>query len=485
MKSSGKSIILGTSGQSRIGPTVALASPSTTGGINGLDARSSAFGTVSKSTYCVPAEESKWTGFIKRVSSTYPKTLTGIWILHHLVLLAVLRQPEFTGLPHVEVPFNVRLLDEGYNTDMCKGPIIGLESLALQGLPIDKLVLTRESQKELVDLAGKRALLKLRFSLTSALKTVLMQDVIIGNAMTTTVVGSALIALFMVVGDQIGEVDDTPDKVEEIQCLEFNDKALRTYQPTQIPSVDHFYGAYDLRTLAYETVALCYCEGQADIAPHIILVCKKCGHTACKKCGINPQHLYEPCNRSRRPRVDPLDFEVRVKQALPMRLRFDIIDLKRLKDENAGKHNDIWQSIVKDLGDPSIHDLRFRSVRRSRSWTVSYTSARFRLDLLFDESKTTWFLFLLPDPSTPGNCPKRAILKAPIARMESRFDDFLKGYWQFRVPKPYVFRLRTTGLGTQQPSWEANLGLIEPDQADKKVFPNCVLNLSTRTRIQR
>ena len=34
------------------------------------------------------------------------------------------------------------------------GPIIGLEALALQGLPIDELLLTRENSDQLADLAG-------------------------------------------------------------------------------------------------------------------------------------------------------------------------------------------------------------------------------------------------------------------------------------------------------------------------------------------
>lgn len=34
------------------------------------------------------------------------------------------------------------------------GPLVGLEALALQGLPIDELLLTRENSDQLADLAG-------------------------------------------------------------------------------------------------------------------------------------------------------------------------------------------------------------------------------------------------------------------------------------------------------------------------------------------
>ncbi|KAA8650448.1 putative SNF2 family helicase [Aspergillus tanneri] len=52
------------------------------------------------------------------------------------------------------------------------GPLCGIESLALQGLPLDRLLLTRESQRELQDLAG--------------------------NAMSSTVVGVAILSALIV-----------------------------------------------------------------------------------------------------------------------------------------------------------------------------------------------------------------------------------------------------------------------------------------------
>ena len=50
--------------------------------------------------------------------------------------------------------------------------MLGLEALSMQGLPIDELLLTRESEENLKDLAG--------------------------NAMSSTVVGSAIIAALIV-----------------------------------------------------------------------------------------------------------------------------------------------------------------------------------------------------------------------------------------------------------------------------------------------
>ena len=50
--------------------------------------------------------------------------------------------------------------------------MIGLEALSMQGLPVDKLLLTRETEDQLADLAG--------------------------NAMSTTVVGACMLAALVV-----------------------------------------------------------------------------------------------------------------------------------------------------------------------------------------------------------------------------------------------------------------------------------------------
>jgi len=52
------------------------------------------------------------------------------------------------------------------------GPLLGLEALSMQGLPIDELLLTRESEDNLRDLAG--------------------------NAMSSTVVGACIISALIV-----------------------------------------------------------------------------------------------------------------------------------------------------------------------------------------------------------------------------------------------------------------------------------------------
>jgi len=57
------------------------------------------------------------------------------------------------------------------------GPLVGIEALSLQGIPVDDLLLTRESEGQMSDLAG--------------------------NAMTTTVVGACMLSALLLVKDTI------------------------------------------------------------------------------------------------------------------------------------------------------------------------------------------------------------------------------------------------------------------------------------------
>lgn len=73
------------------------------------------------------------------------------------------------------------------------GPLLGLEALSMQGLPIDELLLTRESEDNLRDLAG--------------------------NAMSSTVVGASMIAALIVGMDHLergtGRIEEKMDIDEE------------------------------------------------------------------------------------------------------------------------------------------------------------------------------------------------------------------------------------------------------------------------------
>ena len=66
--------------------------------------------------------------------------------------------------------------------------MVGIEALSMQGLPVDKLLLTRETEDQLADLAG--------------------------NAMSTTVVGACMLAA-LVIGKKLLKEGDDRDTYEE------------------------------------------------------------------------------------------------------------------------------------------------------------------------------------------------------------------------------------------------------------------------------
>lgn len=70
------------------------------------------------------------------------------------------------------------------------GPLLGLEALSMQGLPIDELLLTRETEDNLRDLAG--------------------------NAMSSTVVGTCMISALIVGASRLKRGSDEENEKMDI-----------------------------------------------------------------------------------------------------------------------------------------------------------------------------------------------------------------------------------------------------------------------------
>ena len=238
----------------------------------------------------------------------------------------------------------------------------------------------------------------------------------------------------------------------------------------------------ELIDCARHTVALCYCEGQIHVTARRIRRCQKCYHTTCERCGGNPQHDYGSYGTGYAfPRQIPQNFEDLIKKALPMQLRLTNLDIKTLANIRTVDEDNIWSSIVFDLAVLGVEDLRFRSAVRNEKWTVTFSSSKYRLDLVFsrakDTWKATWFLYALAHASHKVESSDRKTRVSPIARMEPQ-DDILSGCWHFRVPSTRVSRVRISGKGTRVPSWEAKLGLTETRFAEMTVYDKLSITLA-------
>lgn len=333
------------------------------------------------------------------------------------------------------------------------GPLIGLEALAMQGLPINELLLTRESSQDLQNLAG--------------------------NAMTSTVVGSAILAALILSKDVLRPADDDAMDVD-VEVVDLSSR-IAGIEELQERSLDlSTKVSLDIETLLKEakrSSRLCVCEGRTDITANKILVCQECAHTSCEKCGGRPEHIYEPYEDTDN-RISPMQFEEKIKSVLPMRLMINGISVDTLHALKDG-YPDIAEII--DPGEWTIFrdclvyaiksEFRFMSLKRQEIWSATYDAPEARLELLFDPLQPEWRLFAKPKEADGVKSLRRKVCRVPLARMRlAGGNDPMDGRWEVRLPARYKFKLDVKGEGSLVESWEANLGLQDPKFAEKKVW---------------
>ena len=317
-------------------------------------------------------------------------------------------------------------------------PIVGLEALALQGLPIDRLHLTRESQKELQDLAG--------------------------NAMTTPVVGAAILAAFITalksipestLGSAVPADQATAGPPNVTRSLPLSPKRLKFGPSISIP-------ASNLYMMAQESAKLCYCEDQSSLTSAPLFKCEDCRSTACNKCAGIPIHNFQAYQPHR---TQPRTFRDSIAEALPTRLMIilSVEDFEAARDGiKSGQYDwSSWYIFINVIKEALGREVRLQSVRRGRFWTICYTSLRLRLELTFQVPQAQWALYAIPRASASADDPIRVLLREPIARMipDCTIDDILIGTWQLNLPSLLEATLKVEGHGSLVPSWKAELGL--------------------------
>lgn len=329
-------------------------------------------------------------------------------------------------------------------------PISGLESIILQGLPKDRMILTRESPRELQDLAG--------------------------NAMTSTVVCAVMLAALIShhgVLEERAEPTEAQADVEERQLctLEEDDSHLSTItiEESSGQSIDQDA----LRLSAYRSARYCACEKQTRTAKDLVQ-CVQCGHTACRSCAGNPAHLYKPLAICRK---QPLDFVAELKGILPMRLTFEGLSemafnefgCKFPGDSEAGPSAEHVEYI--DVVRAAFADeVRFFDIVRAERWTVIYEGEHCSLRLSITHDVCQWFVFGKPPRTSPARCLLRETLVKPIARMTTTSQSLLDGQWEICAPLSTGFWLEITGRGEQVQSHQARCGLMQAVHATSKVW---------------
>jgi hypothetical protein len=334
------------------------------------------------------------------------------------------------------------------------GPLTGEELLLLQGIPADDLLLTKEAEDQLKDLAG--------------------------NAMSTTVVGacilSALVLAYQALPSRTERVDlvgsaivpslvprplapATGDVCITQDMGKYENKILRLGPLVKSVSLDFFDDAHS-------SASKCVSEGfDKVLSTGSILICQECDHTSSEDLATPPRKYEEHAfvKMEATSRVLPDVFRRRLLDLLPMCFELEGLDLECICMP-PGLKPDLWKG-WKTAVQRCNGSFRFAHEKRSRIWTCLFETAdgTSRLELRISRTGAVWLLFAKA-PAQKGSL--RETLESPVARMciktvqdPSAPLSLLDGKWEICLPVVAAVDLLITGVGNRVPSWRSNLGL--------------------------
>ena len=285
------------------------------------------------------------------------------------------------------------------------GLVMGLEGLSLQGIPVNSISLTKETEVQLSDLAG--------------------------NAMSTTVVGAALLSALWVNKTCHGAPlcqtarRGLPQIITDGSHLRAVDMTSRQQRTPG-----------EMIRLARLTHRTCACEGRDERCEHL-LRCSSCGHTACSSCGVNPKHDYRAIEHHES--KDVRAFRTGIVKCVPMKLEL------------------------------ANRVFVFQNVIRGRFWRAVYASddSGWALELAFDEdTAATWRIF------QGGKC----LARATVADDSSSFVE--PTTWS--MARSTLAEIQVVGKGHLVDSWHARIGLKNNKSGNSRwsryeiVGPECV-----------
>ncbi|EXJ95206.1 hypothetical protein A1O1_00325 [Capronia coronata CBS 617.96] len=376
------------------------------------------------------------------------------------------------------------------------GPLVGLEVFGLQGMPIGDLNLSKESSNDLQDLAG--------------------------NAMTTTVVGAAilsgLIACHKAARQQHGS--GRPESIFQKYVDEFwtdseTDGSALSYplmsgqelitQHGQPPlKRDHIEFSLrsaipidDLIVAAQSSQPLCRCESLGHLT-NGLKICPVCFYTTCNSCSRDPHHglrdlsVQPGSRRLLRSFIDDLI------ECLPPILALRGLSASVLKHfTGRGSFSGIQAIMETAIQQP----LYFQGVKFDRSWKATYESGSAMLQLDFTPIfphrpsapdgpsmildhvtlEPTWLLFVRPPSTEPAGSKSRILLQHPVAKMRCG-KDLMSGDWALWNGPEKSYKLQISGCGTKVPAWEQTLGIKRGPFNKMDVFPELEIRSATGTR---
>lgn len=313
-----------------------------------------------------------------------------------------------------------------------------MELLGLQGLPLNKIHLARESAAELQDLAG--------------------------NAMSTTVIAASELAAIICASRFLKRSSSPQQERMEQLAPSTNTLArlgtLTAYAPNTVEPQ-----AIDIKALAQHALQssrLCSRECDERSCEAVIQSCAECGHTACALHAGNPKHVYRNTVERQTRLQKPSTFINEWRPKLPSRISFTNFSGFSFSVSFQAQlpHDDLTEEFQQRVRDVDIESRQFyigEFTRHSGFWKVLYKSDQAYLELCIGE-KLQWLLYVQSPTELPGDSALRALLRNPVAR-GSVNNSLLLAEWEIYVPSVYTIPLRIRGSFETSKSFKNRLGL--------------------------
>ncbi|ETI27764.1 hypothetical protein G647_00213 [Cladophialophora carrionii CBS 160.54] len=382
------------------------------------------------------------------------------------------------------------------------GPLTGLEILGLQGFPTGDLQLEKYTSNQLQDLAG--------------------------NAMSTTVIGpailSAIMACFRVHEDNDGEtqifevtMDEYHDSNED-QSMEdaplreaFDERELETNPNCKalVPLKEEFphirateEGPYSLVSVvekARDLQPLCRCEGLHRRTSEEIIYCPDCYYTCCKGCSRDT-HGHKALSKLE------ISTSHRPVAATFAKLLINILPAA-LQNHNASASLPSFTESSAEEIEPRVSEalqsqVHFQGVKFEGSWKALYESEHALLELEFVPHRhmcdpceeherphlhldvaPVWLLFAKAPATEPVKSKMRKLFRHPIARMTPD-DNLFSGRWKLWDGPTQSSKVHIIRAGEQVASWERRLGLEQVPFRDLNSFSAIEVSPSTSVNVK-
>ncbi|KAK3724527.1 hypothetical protein LTR37_001151 [Vermiconidia calcicola] len=302
------------------------------------------------------------------------------------------------------------------------------ENLRLQGIPLEKISLTTETPNELQSLAG--------------------------NAMTTTVVGSALLSALIAGYRVIGVNGHSQAPLKSSIVAQKTKIGLSAKEAIAIVSEEEEVDIESLLANAGRAARRCYCEQGVGLTHNDIQRCTDCGHTTCVSCGGNPEHTYQQKQSLSKSRITPQRFEEDLRSKLPLRMNPPSTEhIQSVAVEGEGNH-DLVAAYIESVQAATDDILGLADFRRTNCWTIAWRSKRGlgRLELVLTEKHAEWRFYVDAPKELATNDPLREALGQPVAKAVVT-ESLFQVRWKWRRPIPKQLQAHIKAHGDRIPTF--------------------------------